>query len=131
MKLPRLKPRRRQDPTIALINIVFLLLVFFLVAGTMAPPLSSRAKLAQSAAGEESEAQDALVILASGELLHRGSPTQLEAFAASLPALPANSRRLLVAADRELPAQQLLEILATLKQMGRFDIHLVIERQAK
>ena len=32
-------PRRGRDSTIALINIVFLMLIFFLIAGTVAPPL--------------------------------------------------------------------------------------------
>ena len=30
---------RPKEPTIALINVVFLMLVFFMIAGTLAPPL--------------------------------------------------------------------------------------------
>ena len=36
------KPKvNRREPTIALINVVFLMLVFFMVAGTIAPRLTA------------------------------------------------------------------------------------------
>ena len=39
------RPKTEREPTIALINIVFLMLIFFLVAGTLAQPLDSALKL--------------------------------------------------------------------------------------
>lgn len=45
-----IKPRQRskREPTIALINIVFLMLVFFMVAGTLAQPLDPELKLVKT-----------------------------------------------------------------------------------
>ena len=37
--LQELKPHRRADSSLALINVVFLLLLFLLVSGTLRPPL--------------------------------------------------------------------------------------------
>ena len=42
------KPKRQKEPTIALINIVFLMLVFFMVAGTLAQPLSRDLELVKT-----------------------------------------------------------------------------------
>jgi biopolymer transport protein ExbD len=41
--------RQGREPTIALINIVFLMLIFFLVAGTLAAPLDKELKLVSTA----------------------------------------------------------------------------------
>ena len=41
------QPRKR-DPSIALINIVFLMLVFFLIAGTIAAPLDPELTLVET-----------------------------------------------------------------------------------
>ena len=42
------KSKPQREPTIALINIVFLMLVFFMVAGTLAQPLDPDLKLVET-----------------------------------------------------------------------------------
>ena len=44
----RVRKRPTREPTIALINIVFLMLIFFLVAGTLARPLERELRLVQA-----------------------------------------------------------------------------------
>lgn len=43
------KTSSRREPTIALINIVFLMLVFFMVAGTLSQPLDKDLSLVRTA----------------------------------------------------------------------------------
>jgi len=72
-------PRRTRDPTITLINIVFLMLIFFLIAGTIAPPLDPGLELVDTSGLEGREPPDALVLLKDGTLSFRGAPTDLAA----------------------------------------------------
>ena len=44
-KLRKSQVSSRREPTIALINIVFLMLIFFLIAGTLVTPLEADLKL--------------------------------------------------------------------------------------
>ena len=63
-----------KEPTITLINIVFLMLIFFLIAGTLAPPLDPGITLMDLENEQGHEMPDALAILADGALNYRGSP---------------------------------------------------------
>ena len=45
---PIAKAKPQREPTIALINIVFLMLVFFMVAGTLSQPLDSDLNLVET-----------------------------------------------------------------------------------
>ncbi|MEL6206235.1 MAG: biopolymer transporter ExbD, partial [Pseudomonadota bacterium] len=64
--------RAEREPTIALINIVFLMLIFFLVAGTLARPLDPDLTLVQTADLGPAGPPDALVVHADGRLSFRG-----------------------------------------------------------
>lgn len=55
-------PRQKSEPTITLINIVFLMLIFFLVAGTLAQPLDSELSLVRAADLTAQPPANALVI---------------------------------------------------------------------
>ena len=55
-------PAKKPEPAIALINIVFLMLIFFLIAGTLAPPLDKDLTLVRTAGLEGREPPDALVL---------------------------------------------------------------------
>ncbi|MEM9788606.1 MAG: biopolymer transporter ExbD, partial [Pseudomonadota bacterium] len=65
--------KKKAEPTIALINIVFLMLIFFLVAGTLAQPLDGELELVETSALDGREPPDALVINAAGDLSYRGA----------------------------------------------------------
>lgn len=78
IRLARHTPRRKGEPTIALINIIFLMLIFFLIAGTLAPPLNGELSLINVADLEGREPPNALVILADGRMTFKGQVTTIE-----------------------------------------------------
>mgnify|MGYP006289312833 FL=1 len=125
MSLARRSPARRtREPTIALINVVFLMLVFFMVAGTLAPPLSRDVRLVEAAGLGRAAPADALVILPDGTLRHRGVPV---ADAAAWFADRAATEARLVP-DRAAPAARVVGIARALRQAGAERVLIVTER---
>ena len=79
----RLPPKRRtRDSTIPLINVVFLMLIFFLIAGQLAPPLDTDLELADTSGLEGREPPDALVLRRDGTLTFRGTQIEAEVYMA-------------------------------------------------
>tara|TARA_R110002124_G_scaffold135697_1_gene298663 strand:- start:87 stop:473 length:387 start_codon:yes stop_codon:yes gene_type:complete len=125
MRRPRATTGR--EPTIALINIVFLMLIFFLVAGTLAAPLDSDLKLVRTDAIEGSAPADALVLHADGRMSNLGS--EIVSAAAFMENLPEKARRRVrVLPDRDLPATTLVEIGRVLRDAGAQKVVLITER---
>ena len=124
----KLAPRTAQrEPTIALINIVFLMLVFFMVAGTLAQPLDRSLALVRTADLEGRAPPDALVIHPDGRLVYRGAD-QLDV-AAYLEGLPDEQRDVIrLVPDRELPAADLVALTRDLRAAGAKRVILVTER---
>ncbi|WP_170434179.1 ExbD/TolR family protein [Ruegeria arenilitoris] len=123
---PKTKPGR--EPTIALINVVFLMLVFFMIAGTLAPPLGQAVQLVRTADLEGREPPDALVIRADGVLEYRGAElTDVAAYVerASID-LPLDAVRLVP--DRALPAVRLKQVSDALRTLGANLVFVVTER---
>ncbi|WEX11460.1 biopolymer transporter ExbD [Chelativorans sp. AA-79] len=133
LRLSRPLPPRQRESTIALINVVFLMLVFFLVAGTLAPPLDKEIDLISTATTERSTPPDALFVTSEGELRVEGTTTTAAAFLESLRASGAAEGELEVklAADRNLPAVRLVEIVGELRQAGAVKISIVTELAAE
>lgn len=120
--------RQSREPTIALINVVFLMLIFFMIAGTFAPPLSTSVQLVETQDLEGSEPPDALVIRADGTLEYRGVELiNAEAYIerASID-LPLDAVR--IVPDRSLPAIRLKQVSDTLRGLGARKIYVVTER---
>ena len=125
MKHRRTKVER--EPTIALINIVFLMLIFFLVAGTLAPPLDKGLRLVTAAEIEATAPADALVLHADGRMTHRG--TDIADAAAFLSDMPEEARALVrVVPDRDLPAGTLIAVGRSLREAGAGIVLIVTER---
>lgn len=124
----KLAPRTAQrEPTIALINIVFLMLVFFMVAGTLAQPLDRSLDLVRTADLEGRAPPDALVIHPDGRLVYRGAD-QLDV-AAYLKGLSDEQRDVIrLVPDRELPAADLVALTRDLRAAGAQRVILVTER---
>ena len=117
----------QREPTIALINIVFLMLVFFMVAGTLAQPLDRSLDLVRTADLEGRAPPDALVIHPDGRLVYRGAD-QLDV-AAYLEGLPDEQRDVIrLVPDRELPAADLVALTRDLRAAGAQRVILVTER---
>ncbi|RUT34581.1 biopolymer transporter ExbD [Arsenicitalea aurantiaca] len=129
MKLPRPEARRPQETAIALINVVFLMLIFFLVAGTIAPPSAPGVTLAVSTDAPQAPPNVALQIDAEGGLSWQGVPTRMEDFVARYQ--PREGESLRIGADRALPAEALIDSLGALRAAGITGIVLVTERPAR
>ena len=112
----RMLPKRRKEPTIALINIVFLMLVFFLVAGTLSRPLEGDLDLVRTADLEGALPPDTLVVHPDGQLSFRGgSINGIEDFLATR-------------TEEELPAETLVQLARELRSAGAESVLVVTQR---
>jgi len=130
-------PRRKTgEPTIALINVVFLMLVFFLIAGTLARPLDKELKLVSASEVERRPPPDALVAFPDGRLVFRGEPATAAGYVAAMAAegqarADADGPSGIVARlvpDRDLPAAGLLALVAALREAGAVRVLIVTQR---
>lgn len=136
----RRNPRRQshKEPTITLINVVFLMLIFFLIAGTLAPPLDTKLTLVETSDLEGREPPDALVITADGQMMYRGQPMDAATYVAehgevseaAVGGADGSAKRIAVriVPDRALAAQRLLEVGHALQSAGADQVFVVTER---
>lgn len=119
------KTRRKPEPTLALINIVFLMLVFFLVAGTVTQPLDTELQLVDTTNLDGAEPPDALVLTANGDLRFRGAALSDEqAYLDTLaPKAPAR-----ILPDRAAPAARLVSVAQALRAQGADRVMIVTQR---
>ncbi|ATG45083.1 biopolymer transporter ExbD [Phaeobacter sp. BS52] len=117
----------QKEPTIALINIVFLMLIFFMIAGTLAVPLDKDVTLIEAKDLEGREPPDALVVHADGRLTLRG---KVLADAATYAAMLTEEERaeVRIVPDRDLPARDLVKLGNALRAAGAQNVLLVSER---
>ena len=116
-------PRKARDSTIAMINVVFLMLIFFLIAGTIAPPISPDLELGDTSGLEGREPPDALVLLKDGTLTFRGETTDPEAYIATHGTEPVR-----IVPDRHVAGPRLIEVTGKLRRLGAPSVVLVTER---
>ena len=146
MKVPTpTPPKQPSENTIALINIVFLMLIFFLIAGSLTPPLDPEVDLIDTTEARSVEPPLALFVTETAELRYQGVVVTPESFIGGLRGADAGLRpvpdkalgttpeadgpAVRVAADGALPAVRLVEIIDRLKQAGAGKITLVTERE--
>lgn len=135
----RLKQRPRRpapESTVPLINIVFLMLIFFLFAGTITRDDAGRIEPPSSIADDERiRSTDALIVDAQGGFFHRNAQVTLEELVAGRDAKDAEagdaSRPFLLAPDAGLPAAKLKETLGALKGAGIDKITLITLRKGQ
>jgi biopolymer transport protein ExbD len=121
------RQRTQREPTIALINIVFLMLVFFMVAGTLAQPLDPELTLVQTRDLEGRAPPDTLVIYPDGRIADQGSD-QVDA-AGFIATLSEEQRAVVrVLPDRALSAQNLVALTRDLRAAGAQKVLLVTQR---
>jgi len=120
-------PGSRREPTVALINIVFLMLVFFMAAATLAPPLDGDLRLVRTQDLESRAPPDALVIHSDGRLSYRRE--DLPDAAAYIAQLDAAARETVrIVPDAQLAAQELIRLGSALRQAGAGRVLMVTER---
>ncbi len=125
MRLKTKPQKRTLENTIPLINIVFLMLIFFLFAGSID---RDDAKDVRPAETKEQTSRElvagALVITADGSMMQNEQPVLIEDLIA-----PEESHvPLMVVADRSLSGQVLAKTLAALKKQGFSEVTLVTVR---
>lgn len=122
--------KTKREPTIALINIVFLMLVFFMVAGTLAPPLDSDISLVNTEDLDGRAPPNALVLHMDGRLTHRGAPiTDLADFLAAQP--DADAKVLRLVPDQSVPARLLVAHANSARAAGAQSVFIITERGLK
>ncbi|GGG62382.1 hypothetical protein GCM10011415_05820 [Salipiger pallidus] len=119
--------KSRSEPTIALINVVFLMLIFFLVAGQVAQPLDPELRLVSTADLDGTPPpSDALVVSPDGSLSSNGAPVaSTEDF---LEGLGEDITAVRLVPDRDLPAEDLVALARALRRGGAESVRLVSER---
>jgi biopolymer transport protein ExbD len=126
--MPRRMPyqRRRADPTITLINVVFLMLMFFLVAGTIAAPPPADLRLVQLAQADPLIPPEVLTMTADGAVIWQGAPADPAAYVAALPPEAQGIARIMP--DRDAPAAALITLARALRAAGATELRIVTER---
>ncbi|WP_319529805.1 biopolymer transporter ExbD [uncultured Cohaesibacter sp.] len=142
MQMHKAKAHKRVLPenTIPLINIVFLMLIFFLIAGTVAPPVSpSLNPPTAEQLPQIPPAENAVEILADGTLVHRGENLTLEEAIQRFPSSTTDQTAnedgaeidgtiLHILADKSLTADKLMPVLKAFRAAGHRSIRLVTLR---
>ncbi len=114
-------PKRRPlEPNIGLINVVFLLILFFLIAGRIAPSLSKNVELIEISMGETTLPEGAIGIDASGIIFDQSGTLNLEDIAQR-----PNKSKLQLAADQSLSAQDFASLLFALEAQGWEEIAII------
>ncbi|MBM9594399.1 biopolymer transporter ExbD [Roseitranquillus sediminis] len=110
MLSPHRSRRSRETPVVTLVNIVFLLLIFFLLAGTVGRSIDSDVRLVRAETLGTFAPLDALVIHADGRLTFGGVPADPGSYAASLEDGEAR-----ILPDRDAPAARIVEVAEALR----------------
>lgn len=128
----RKKPARKQlESTISLINIVFLMLIFFLVAGQLAPPQDPEVSLSEAEKADRLPPPDALYVRMDGTMVYREQPVTAESYLVDhLQNGESEERVVRLGADEALKAESLLEHVSALYKAGA-DRVFVVTRTVK
>jgi biopolymer transport protein ExbD len=119
--------RRPQESIVPMINVVFLLLIFFLMTSQIAPPDPVEVETPSSASGADPEAETKLYLDAQGMLFFRDASGDL-AFSAVQQHMT-GAERLLLSADKNVEAAKLAATLRRLAGMGAPRVELVVSPQ--
>jgi len=133
MRLPDTRSLNKGDSIVPLINIVFLLLVFFLLAGTLSPrPPFEMETVSTELAPPAGAPADAVFVSAEGRIAYHGVELSVDALTARLAEEGRGSGDdpVEVQLDRRLLAQDLFPILEALSRARLDKLRLVTEREA-
>lgn len=134
MELKFEKKKADEENLIPLINIVFLILIFFLITTVIRPFSAKDIKLAEAMMDDKlHKITHSLVINETGDLSVNGERVSIQALGT---ALSANEQQVTeqsvnIIADKALPADKLLDIVTELGNLKFNNIKLVIEKSKK
>lgn len=119
MRLSSPQPPETGENLIPLINVIFLLLIFFMLAGQMALPGPFPVEPPAARLGAAPEGEAKLLISADGRLALNGKPVALETLPARLRAIGAGGEQpLRIKADGALSSKRLLAVGRRLREAG-------------
>jgi biopolymer transport protein ExbD len=127
--LPR-RASNAEDNVLPLINVVFLLLIFFMVSGSLIqePPFKLTPPTTRHAEARDAQSEY-LAIGADGSLAWMGETIDADKLAERLGQRSESEAPLQVRADRRLDAKVLTQLLAELRAGGVAQIQLLTENQ--
>ncbi|MGD9865836.1 MAG: ExbD/TolR family protein [Pseudodonghicola sp.] len=127
MQLPAPEPVRNRESVVPMINVVFLLLIFFLMTSQIAPPDPVEVTPPLSEAGAPVDQGDRLFLSADGSLRYGGlsGAAALEALAARGP----QAAPVILSADAEVPAETVAQLLRQLAALGIGQVSLSVRPQ--
>lgn len=130
--MPLQKPVKRTPPenTIPLINVVFLMLIFFLFAGSISKDDARKIEPPLNILEDETiRSTGALIVTPEGKIY--AGETEVEVADWVARQAPETDGPLKIAADGSLKADALEKVLEDLKASGRTDIVLITRRGAQ
>ncbi|GHB45571.1 hypothetical protein GCM10007094_38750 [Pseudovibrio japonicus] len=128
MRLKTKPQKRTLENTIPLINIVFLMLIFFLFAGSIDRDDAKNVSPAETQQQSNRELiAGALIIAADGTMAQNEQPVLME----NLTPHEGTEEPLMIVADKELSGQALARTLAALKKQGFANITLITVKAAQ
>lgn len=127
--LPR-RASNAEENVLPLINVVFLLLIFFMVSGSLVqePPFQLTPATTEHAHAEDAQAEY-LAIGADGRLAWTGEEISAGQLLERLESRSAPETPLQVRADRRLEAKELTKLLAELRTGGVAQIQILTENR--
>ncbi len=131
MRLNPPNSRRRDDNIVPMINVVFLLLIFFLMTAQITPlaPTKIVAPAAQSDTTATPEAR--LYVSAQGNIYYMGETGKAAMDALHAAAPVAGTAPVVIHADRDLDAASLVRIITQINASGLRDISLVLAKHTE
>ncbi len=121
------KPRRHTEPALPMINVVFLLLIFFLMSAQIVTPPPLDVQLPRTARGEAPQEDLRLHMSADGALalgdLREAAVWEM------LSQTRAADTRVLIRADAALPAADLAVVLGRLSALGFEGVQLATDQR--
>ena len=121
----RMRKRSKAEPVVSLINIVFLILIFFMVAGTLSGQSDGSITFVQTRGLECCVEPDAMSISREGALSYQGATLSSPADYLETQGGETVAARLMP--DRDLPARQLLDVISQLQSAGAGQVIILTE----
>lgn len=122
--------RRHPDMT-SLINVVFLILIFFIVAGVLRPFNDNTIELAEQFVDSTGAiASSRLIVRQDGSIKYRNAGISLEKLTDTISADRAldRTKAFIIVSDARLPAQTLLGVTRAVRAAGLNDISILTQR---
>ncbi|MBG6205437.1 biopolymer transporter ExbD [Roseibium album] len=117
--VPKPLAHRRADSSLALINVVFLLLLFLLVAGTLRPPLPDEFEWAEtSSESGKGNIQNSLVLTRSGSLWFAGTELDEQGLIDYLAQSPEFKNNMSVQVDRRAKMEAVAQLAQQMRSAG-------------